>query len=193
MTPALETNQMTTKLRKRLSWMVYGFMLLFVVCAGAMLQNAQSQYEAAHHDALMWKDVIDHVPTGLVVTDDKGYIIAWNNGAKDLLGWEEQEVADHHIRFLMTDEDLKHAHDHIFDRVDDYDGCLDEEGQIVRSVCWVPTKDGEMREVRVRVLCVKNSHHCFLVHIEPEERLAPLQRQERPDEKTFRLHLQLRK
>jgi len=163
---------MKMTVRKRLSWAIYALMVVMVCVFGVSLTNARAKYEAAHKRALMWKDVVDHTPSGVVVTDDKGFIIAWNDGAEKMLGWEEDEVRDVHVNFLMTDDKLREQHEKLFVNSSEL---FDE--RVHRAVCWVPTKDGGTEQVRLRIVGFKNSHRCFLVTFERESDVAPLQHQ----------------
>lgn len=164
---------MSTTIRKRLSWLVYAFMAVLVVLLGTFLMSAQDRYREANCRALMWKDVIDHTPSGVCVTDDRGYIIAWNDGAEKILGWTEDDVQNVHVNFLMTDEKLKEKHCKLFS---DTSKLFD--GKIHRAVCYVPTKDGGCpKKVRLRIVGFKNSHRCFLVTFDEEANVAALQYQ----------------
>ena len=45
-------------------------------------------------------DIIDHIHDAIIVTDDKGNIVAWNRGAENQLGYKASEIIGRPIYLL---------------------------------------------------------------------------------------------
>jgi PAS domain S-box-containing protein len=170
---------MSTKQRKRVSWIFIIGMLAIAGIVGTLITQAQRDYQEAHKRALMWRNVIDGVPGGIVVCDPDGAVVAWNAGATALFGWEEDEVIGANITFLMPNGDARDRHSAAIVDKDAVERLQD--GGVSRFSCYAITKCGHVKHVRIRVTGIHNGYKYFLAYIDLEENLGPVVVAAEPD------------
>jgi PAS domain S-box-containing protein len=152
--------------------------LFAAVAIGTGIMNVRKEHEALHNKALMWRDVVDSIPSGLVVADREGRVIAWNHGAEQLLGWQEDDVVGANITFLMPTEAARARHTEAIT-----DAAVVEKlrnGAILEFSCHALTKTGDLQHVRVRVTGIHDGYKYFLAHISREEDVAPVIQSQKP-------------
>lgn len=163
---------MRYKTRNWLSCAIVFVMVVGVVILGGMLTQARQYYEDANARALLWRDVIDGVPGGIVVVDYEGCVIAWSVGAEHLLGWLESDVVGANITFLMPSATSRAAHASAIADVERVDRLMS--GEVIQYSCYALTKYGQVKHVRVRITGIHDGYKFFLAHIDLEEQMAPV-------------------
>jgi len=157
-------------LRKQFSWIVIGIAAIAVIALGLKLQAAQNKYEAHRAKAAMWQNIIDHIPTAIIATDADGEIIAWNDGATRLFGWEEDEIMGSTTNFLMPSQELRDRHAELW-----ADDELKQElfdGKILEVVTDAACKDGTLVCVKGKVTGAQNASKSFVLLFYPNRRIV---------------------
>jgi PAS domain S-box-containing protein len=156
-------------LRKQFSWVIIGVAVVAVISLGWSLQGAQRRYEAQCAKAALWQNIIDHIPTAIVATNDAGEIIAWNNGATVLFGWEEDEVMGSTTDFLMPSNELREQHHELWANSDLKQELF--EGKILELTTDAAHKDGTMVCVKSKVAGAQNASKSFVLLFYPNRRI----------------------
>jgi PAS domain S-box-containing protein len=167
--PMTEQQEQHFRIRRRLSWIVMAAMVVAIGGLSWGFQSAQDRYDAARAKAEMWCSIIDHTPTAVIVTNGDGKIIAWNNGATRLFGWEDEDVIGSTTEFLMPCEELRARHREIWADEELKQQVFD--GLILELVTDAAIKDGKVICVKGKVAGVTNAHKSFILHFYPNRRI----------------------
>jgi len=162
MTPEQQANW---NLRKRIASYMFAALIVAVVALGILLQVAQNKADAHQAECDLWQNVIDHAPTAIIVCDEAGRIIAWNDGATRLFGWEDAEIMGSTTKFLMPCDELRRKHDELW-----HDATLKEvlfSGKIFELVTDAMHKDGHTIQVKGKVTGARNDYETFILHFYP--------------------------
>jgi len=89
----------------------------------------------------------------IFMLDPEGYVSTWNEGARRIKGYKEEEIVGEHFSVFYTDEDVEREHPEEELRIAAADGSYEEEGIRVRkdgSMFWASVlitalRDGEGR------------------------------------------------
>ena len=147
--------------RKKISWLVYGIMVVAIGFLGYSLQAAQNKHDVEQAKANLWRTIVDHMPAAIIVATEHGNIIAWNNGATRLFGWEEDEVVGSSTAFLMPCEELRQKHREFWASAE-----MKQElytGTIYTMTTDALHKSGDMLHIRGKVTGSTNAHNCFIL------------------------------
>jgi len=170
---------MNSKQRRGVSWIFVVGMLAMAVGFGTLITQARNDYQEAHQRAMMWRDVVDGSPGGIVVCDREGYVIAWNVGAEQLFGWTEDDVVGTNITFLMPNDAARTRHTEALS--DDNIAAELQAGAVRRFDCYAMTKCGHVKHVSVRVSGIQDGYKYFLAHIDLAEKVGPIVVTQEPD------------
>ncbi|WP_413936962.1 PAS domain-containing protein [Nitrospira sp. BLG_1] len=58
-------------------------------------------------------NIIEQIQESVITVDLNGYVMSWNNGAKQLLGYTAQEAIGKHISFVYPEEDHEFLEQHV--------------------------------------------------------------------------------
>jgi PAS domain S-box-containing protein len=72
--------------------------------------------EALRLSELRTRSIMETANDGIIVADQTGHILAWNEAARNIFGFEASEVLDHSLTLIIPDE-FKAAHERGMDRV----------------------------------------------------------------------------
>jgi len=155
------------KCRKLISTIIFCGLLVAVTALAYGLQKAQDRSEAAAAKARLWQNVIEHIPTAIVATNEEGDIIAWNNGATKLFGWEEKEIVGSSTAFLMPSDELRDIHRKLWADEELRNGLF--EGDVLEMATDAMCKDGTTIRVKGKVTGAQNAHKSFVLLFYPDK------------------------
>lgn len=161
------------KVRVATSWHIAG-LIVFLLIVLAMLVQRVRQDEAAIASAFRraesWREVLDHSPLAVVVSDDEGRIQLWNTAATRLLGWSEEEAVGAYVSLIITEgERADHAEAM---RNADLLAKL-RRGEVLLHGGCVLCKDGRVIPVQILLAGVVNGEVLYAAQIIPlDQRLS---------------------
>jgi len=164
MTPEQQANW---DLRKRIASYIFVALIVAVFGLGIALQLSKSRADEHRAECELWQNVIDHAPAAIIVCDEVGRIIAWNDGATRLFGWEDAEIMGSTTKFLMPCSELREQHDALWTN-----SALKQElfdGKIFELITDAMHKDGHTVQVKGKVTGAHNDYETFILHFYPNE------------------------